>query len=1181
MTGDDAIYGFDIGNLAVYEPDWHDVMTYCDNLWVSDFTYHGLMDYIQDWWTPRNLLAMTDRSLLDQTDRLLVMGSLDPTTGQIDLQPLYVMPDAGDLQPRVPGDYVIVLRGAGGVQLARYPFTPDQSAVGPGPGLRAEGALLISELVPFVEGTSRVEIEGPGGGVLTSVSAGAATPSVTVIAPNGGEFLDGDPISVSWTASDADGDSLTFNVQYSNDNGENWEMLVQNVNGTSVDIPASVVASGPHSRFRVWVSDGIHTSSDDSDAPFAVPNRTPTVEIASPVGGETLATDQTLNLQASAYDVDTGSMEAEQLEWHSSINGLLGTGAQRTVTGLTAGMHTLTFQADDGWGGVATDTVRVTVVSHPDALPPVPDALSVGPSGIIFDPASGDTSARLSIDNQNARGSIAWHGEVSQSWVQLSAVSGTTPSDVTVTFNDTGLYPGLHTATITLSSPDVPGNTVVVPVHVTIDDERQTVHLPVILREWTGGLGPGPSPTPPVEDVLVPVGATWKYLDDGSNQGTAWREPGFDDSGWASGPAQLGYGDGDEATEVSYGPNSEDKYITTYFRHTFQVDDASAIGGLRLRLLRDDGALVYLNGTRVRRSNMPGGALDYQTLASTCVSGSDEGTFWEVDIGAEHLVSGSNVLAVEVHQCGPTSSDISFDLELSHSAADALDASLHAEEACVPRGSPVRLTTQWYADTAALAQDYLDALDLTVLVDGEALPDVPDHWGTVEALADIDDDGDMDYVTRWAYPIGILGGGAHTVDAQFSLAYTITDGFDSDDDGVPDEFSGSWDSALILQVGGCVVGLGDQEACVPSGSPVRLTTQWYAATEALAQDYLEALDLTIEVDGEPLSDVPDHWSAAEPCGDFDEDGETDYVTRWAYPVKDLDDGEHTVDAHFSLAYPITDGFDSDGDGVLDEFSGSWDYTLALRVGGCVLFDEAHEEANTLSWERARIIEPAHPDWVYFGALADALDDEFMLLRNPDEPLTPELLAGYDALMLSVPQEALTPEELAAVEAFLENGGGVLALSNWAAEVINALTENKGISCDPRGIFGMGGEGDFVVDGLADHPAVDGVTSMVTNWGSSLEATSPAVGLAFTGEDVFQDLNDNVSHDPGEPTGPFTVAAAYESGAGRLVVVADNPFQDSAFEGRNNAPFVRALLRWLTGQEVSGAGGAYLPVRLRQ
>ena len=43
-----------------------------------------------------------------------------------------------------------------------------------------------------------------------------------------------------------------------------------------------------------------------------------------------------------------------------------------------------------------------------------------------------------------------------------------------------------------------------------------------------------------------------------------------------TGTAELGYGDGDEYTVVSFGPDPNNKYITTYFRHAFNVVDASA-----------------------------------------------------------------------------------------------------------------------------------------------------------------------------------------------------------------------------------------------------------------------------------------------------------------------------------------------------------------------------------------------------------------------------------------------------------------------------------------------------------------------------------------------------------------------------------------------------------------------------
>jgi hypothetical protein len=165
---------------------------------------------------------------------------------------------------------------------------------------------------------------------------------------------------------------------------------------------------------------------------------------------------------------------------------------------------------------------------------------------------------------------------------------------------------------------------------------------------------------------LVSTGSVWKYLDNGSDQQTAWRNPGFNDTSWAAGPAQLGYGDGDEATVVGYGPDANNKYITTYFRRRFSVSNPGSFTNLLLRLLRDDGGVVYLNGTEVFRSNMPGaGAILFNTLASSTVGGADETTnFFSTMVNPGLLVNGTNVLAVEIHQVSGTSSDISFDLEL-------------------------------------------------------------------------------------------------------------------------------------------------------------------------------------------------------------------------------------------------------------------------------------------------------------------------------------------------------------------------------------------------------------------------------------------------------------------------------------------------------------------------------------
>ncbi len=170
-----------------------------------------------------------------------------------------------------------------------------------------------------------------------------------------------------------------------------------------------------------------------------------------------------------------------------------------------------------------------------------------------------------------------------------------------------------------------------------------------------GGASAGP---------LVPLGSIWRFLDNGSNQGTAWRATAFNDSAWPAAAAQLGYGDGDEATVVNKGPTGKAHYVTTYFRRSFSIQNPAATAALKLNLLRDDGAVVYLNGTEVFRSNMPAGSTGYTTLASSGIAGSSETKYVSANLSASLLVAGTNVIAVEIHQDDPWSSDLSFDLEL-------------------------------------------------------------------------------------------------------------------------------------------------------------------------------------------------------------------------------------------------------------------------------------------------------------------------------------------------------------------------------------------------------------------------------------------------------------------------------------------------------------------------------------
>jgi len=224
--------------------------------------------------------------------------------------------------------------------------------------------------------------------------------------------------------------------------------------------------------------------------------------------------------------------------------------------------------------------------------------------------------------------------------------------------------------------------------YFTLSDDATTQPLYYFARM---GLD-GPAALP---QTLAPAGSSWRFLDNGSNQVTTWRNPGFNDSSWSNGVAQFGYGDGDEQTTVSFGGNANNKQVTTWFRKQFMVDDVADMAGLTLKLLVDDGAAVFLNGSPVVYFQLATNAA-FNTLATATQPDALEDAWFSFAVDPRLLVNGTNTLAAEIHQASVISSDISFDLQL----LGAAQTNAH-EPFNYPAGTSLVLVTnaagQWWS----------------------------------------------------------------------------------------------------------------------------------------------------------------------------------------------------------------------------------------------------------------------------------------------------------------------------------------------------------------------------------------------------------------------------------------------------------------------------------------------------
>ncbi len=347
---------------------------------------------------------------------------------------------------------------------------------------------------------------------------------------------------------------------------------------------------------------------------------------------------QPTNLTAAARSRATFDVQAEgtaplRYQWFHEETPLAGQAARTLVldpvSSADAGRYFAVVSND--FGRVQTDTVTLSVLET-----------NLAPTVVITSPADGSTV--VASANPIAVDASATDPDGTVATVTFLADGRLLGTDSTPPFGLEWLdaTAGIHSLQA-IATDHLGGRGTSAPVQVTVSLTTSTARL-------------------------IPAGAVWKYLDTGTNAGVAWREAAFDDSVWRSGPAELGYGDAaegrPEATTVSFGPAANNKYITTYFRTAFVLTDAAALTNVTVRLLRDDGAAGYLNGVEVFRSNLPGGVIAYNTLATTSISGADETNFLTLPVEAGALRNGTNVFAVELHQASVSSSDLSFDLEL-------------------------------------------------------------------------------------------------------------------------------------------------------------------------------------------------------------------------------------------------------------------------------------------------------------------------------------------------------------------------------------------------------------------------------------------------------------------------------------------------------------------------------------
>jgi CotH kinase protein/Lamin Tail Domain/Chitobiase/beta-hexosaminidase C-terminal domain len=172
------------------------------------------------------------------------------------------------------------------------------------------------------------------------------------------------------------------------------------------------------------------------------------------------------------------------------------------------------------------------------------------------------------------------------------------------------------------------------------------------------------------QQLLIPRGSSWKFENSGTDLGSSWVSPGYDDSTWG-GPLPAPLGDNLDnaiqaaASVINIGPSGS-RFPVVYYRKTFTVSNAAGYQGLTLRVRRDDYVAVFINGTRVMKDDGIPEPLTYQYTGGSAAA--DDGVnYTDFSIPSTALVNGVNVIAAANYQQAAGSSDLIFDLELEGS----------------------------------------------------------------------------------------------------------------------------------------------------------------------------------------------------------------------------------------------------------------------------------------------------------------------------------------------------------------------------------------------------------------------------------------------------------------------------------------------------------------------------------
>jgi hypothetical protein len=278
-NADNAFVGFDVGDpthslpmAALPGTDWHDVMTYCNNQWLSSYTYEGIRARLvaedslapgpspspgsgsgagrPDERVPEE--AAMERMMAAERNLISVVATVNLTKEEGKIEYVNPLPQGEASRTQLDSPVVLRVKGADEQVLHEY-----QVGVKPLSIDSPEGDHLgLLNAVLAVDTDARAIELIVAGHTVDTFRASATPPDVRGVTRVDPERH---PLSIAWET-DAETDDHTYTIQVSTDNGRTWQTLAVGLTTPEVGIDRDQFYGAENVLVRVIATDGFRSS---------------------------------------------------------------------------------------------------------------------------------------------------------------------------------------------------------------------------------------------------------------------------------------------------------------------------------------------------------------------------------------------------------------------------------------------------------------------------------------------------------------------------------------------------------------------------------------------------------------------------------------------------------------------------------------------------------------------------------------------------------------------------------------------------------------------------------------------------------------------------------------------------------------------------------------------------------